>query len=109
MAYNVMMLESARKDLESIFLYLQQSTSSGQVALKEIDRLESACNSLADNPERGTIPREIEKTGMFEYRQIISDPYRIIYQITEGNVFIFGIFHGRRSIQDVLKQRIIIK
>lgn len=108
MANNVMMLESASKDLESIFQYLKQA-SGGEVALREIVHLENACNSLADNPERGTIPREIEKTGMFEYRQIISKPYRIIYQMAEGNVFIFGIFHGRRSIQDILKRRIIIK
>jgi toxin ParE1/3/4 len=107
MAYNVMMLEGASNDLESIYWYLLRSANS-TVALNEIERLEQACDSLTENPECGTIPHEVKPTGMFEYRQIIAKPYRIIYQISENNVFIFAVVHGRRNLQDVLRQRIII-
>lgn len=108
MSFNVMLLESASKDLESIYRFLKVSASEA-IALREIETLEAACDSLTENPERGNIPPEIERTGACEYRQIISKSYRIIYQVDEINVFIFAIVHGRRSIQDILRQRIIIK
>lgn len=108
MSYHVMLLESAGKDLEPIFRYLKQSAGDS-IALKEIGTLEAACSSLSENPERGNIPHELERTGASEYRQIISKSYRIIYQIADINVFIYAIIHGRRSIQDVLRQRILIR
>jgi plasmid stabilization system protein ParE len=52
---------------------------------------------------------EIERTGAIEYRQIIFKFYRILYQEDEINVFILAIIHGQRSIQDILRQGIIIK
>ena len=108
MSHHVMLLESAGKDLESIYRYLKQSAGE-KIALKEIETLEAACDSLSENPERGKIPHELERTGASEYRQIISKSYRIIYQVADINVFIFAIIHGRRSVQDVLRQRILIK
>jgi len=108
MSYHVMLLEGAGKDLESIFRYLNQSAGK-KIALNEIRTLEAACNSLSENPEHGNIPHEIERTGASDYRQIISKSYRIIYQVADINVFIYAIIHGRRSIQDILRQRILIK
>jgi toxin ParE1/3/4 len=102
-----MLLDSAGKDLESIYRYLMQSAGE-RIALQEIETLEAACDSLADNPERGSIPLELVRTGAVEYRQIISKSYRIIYQIADINVFIFAIVHGRRSIRDVLRLRNMI-
>ncbi len=108
MPYTVMLLETASKDLEAIYRYLNKSVSNSK-ALKEIEYLEKACDSLSENPERGNVPRELEKTGAFDYRQIISKSYRIIYQIIENNVFIFGIIHGRRNVQEILRQRLFIQ
>lgn len=108
MSYHVMLLESASKDLESIYRYLKQSAGE-KIALKEIEILEAACDSLAQNPEHGNIPHELERTGAFEYRQIISKSYIIIYQVADINVLIYVIIHGRRSVQDVIRQRILIK
>jgi toxin ParE1/3/4 len=76
------------------------------IAQKEIDLLETACESLSQNPERGSIPRELEVIGTFEYRQIIHKKFRIIYQVSESVVFIFGILHGRRNVSEISSQKL---
>lgn len=108
MPYEVMLLENASKDLEAIFSFLVHSAGNTK-ALQEIELLENACNSLSENPQRGSVPRELEKTGAFEYRQIIRKSYRIIYQIIEKKVFIYGIIHGRRDVKEILRQRLFFK
>ena len=108
MPYTVMLLDNAGKDLEAMYRYLNQSAGKTK-ALKEIEILEKGVDSLSENPERGNVPRELERTGAFEYRQIISKSYQIIYQIIETNIFIFGIIHGRRNVQEILRQRLFIK
>jgi toxin ParE1/3/4 len=70
--------------------------------------LRKACGSLSENPERGHTPHELSKIDQFEYRQIVVKNYRIIYQVAEPNVFIFGIIHGSRNIEAVIRQRILL-
>lgn len=73
-----------------------------------ITTIREACDSLSENPERGHIPDELSQIGQFEYRQIIAKKYRIIYQFTEPNIFVFGIIHGNRNIGEVLRQRMLL-
>jgi toxin ParE1/3/4 len=103
---SVIFLEPAIKDIESIYDYLEETAGSA-IALNKIKDLEIACDSLTQKSERGRIPRELERIGISDYRQIISDPYRIIYQVVNDNVYIFGIIHGKRNVQDVLKRRLL--
>ncbi len=32
------------------------------------------------------------------YREVIITPYRIVYELTESNVFILRVWHGRRDL-----------
>jgi len=105
MRYAVFMLQEAEHDLEAIFRYILRSGNPG--AAKDMIRLiRKACDSLSQMPERGHVPPELTRTENYEYRQIIVKPYRIIYQVVESCVFIFGIIHGRRNVDEVLKQRL---
>jgi plasmid stabilization system protein ParE len=70
--------------------------------------IRNACTSLSENPERGHIPDELSQIGQFDYRQIITKKYRIIYQLAKPNIFVFGIIHGDRNIGDVLRQRLLL-
>ena len=105
MRYAVFMLQEAEQDLEAIFRHILGSGNPG--AAKDMIRLiRKACDSLSQMPERGHVPPELTRTENYEYRQIIVKPYRIIYQVVESCVFIFGIIHGRRNVDEVLKQRL---
>lgn len=107
MSYTVFLLDTAEKDIESIYRYIRKSGNK-TAAIDMLLCLQKACRSLSENPERGHIPVELSQIGQFEYRQIIIKKYRIIYQVAEPNVFIFGIIHGSRNISEVLRQRVMI-
>jgi toxin ParE1/3/4 len=106
MSYTVLLLEEAVKDIEAIYRYIRRSGNK-KAAKDMITTIREACDSLSENPERGHIPDELAQVGQFEYRQIIAKKYRIIYQLTKPNIFVFGIIHGNRNINDVLRQRMM--
>ncbi len=106
MPYKVFMLQEAEHHLEGIFGYILGS-GNPSAAKNMIRLIRQACESRSHMPERGHIPPELARVDSYEYRQIIVKPYRIIYQVVEPDVFIFGIFHGRRNVDEVLRQRML--
>ena len=107
MSYTVFLLEEAIKDIEAIYRYIRKSGNK-KAAKDMVINIRKACDSLAENPERGHIPAEPSQIGQFEYRQIIEKKYRIIYQLAKPNIFVFGIIHGNRNIGEVLRQRMLL-
>ena len=56
---------------------------------------------------RGHIPPELERVGVYEYREIYFKPYRIIYQIVESDVYIHCVLDSRRDLEDLLQERLL--
>jgi len=107
MRYTVFMLQEAEFDLKTIFRYILDSGN--PAAAKDMIRLiRKACDSLSQMPERGHVPPELARIDYFEYRHIMVESYRIVYQIVESSVFIFGIIHGSRNVDEVLKRRLLM-
>jgi len=107
MAYTVLLLEEAVKDIEAIYRYIRKSGNKN-AAKDVVINIRKACDSLSENPEHGHLPDELSQIGQFEYRQIIVKKYRIICQFAKPNIFVFGIIHGNRNIGEVLRQRMLI-
>jgi toxin ParE1/3/4 len=105
MRCTVFMLQEAEFDLEAIFRYILDFGNPAS-AKNMIRLIRKACDSLSQMPERGHVPPELARADNYEYRQIIVESYRIIY--LQSSVFIFGIIHGRRNVDEVLKQRLLI-
>ena len=80
---------------------------SDRVANGIIDGLETAVNNLAEFPDRGSIPKELLALGIRQYRQIIENPYRIIYETFADKIVVHAILDGRRDMQSLLMQRIL--
>lgn len=80
---------------------------SDRVANGIIDGLEAAVNNLVEFPDRGSIPKELLALGIRQYRQIIENPYRIIYEILTDQIVVHAILDGRRDMQSLLMQRIL--
>ncbi len=106
MSFTVHIIGDAEKDIYEIYDYVRKSGFPIN-AQKLFSRLEQACLSLVDNPERGHIPTELERIGVYEYREIHVKVHRIIYQIVDNNVFIHCILDGRRDMQELLEHRIL--
>lgn len=104
--YRVRLTEDAEQDLIDIYRHiaLHDSVENADYVL---DQLESLCSRLAELPERGHAPPELDRIGVTNYREVNFKPYRVIYEVIRQNVFIHCILDGRRDIPSLLERRLI--
>jgi len=103
---DVLVIADAEEDLYEIYNYIAANDSINK-AEYILTKLEDACNSLSTFPNRGHLPPELERIGIYEYQEIHFKPYRIIYQITESTVYIHCVLDGRRDMQQLLQRRLL--
>ena len=105
MAFSVVLTEDAERDLEDIYRFVatHDSPDSAEHVLSE---LETIITRLADLPDRGNVPKELQSLGISEYREIHWKPYRIIYRIVGREVTVYCIADGRRDMQSLLQRRL---
>lgn len=106
MALGVLLAAGAERDLASIHAYVAESDGAA-AADRLLRRLLELGRTLAQNPERGSHPKELAALGILEYRQVILRPYRIIYRVLDDAVVITVIADGRRDMQSLLARRLL--
>lgn len=104
--FEVELTQGAEDDLEAIHDYLVRHRSK-DAAEALLDGFIEKISTLERYPARGSVPRELEELGIREFRQILLDPYRLIYRIIASKVVIFVIADGRRDIQALLERRLL--
>ncbi len=104
--YRVRVVEDAERDLIDIYTYVA-ANDSAQNAHHVLDRLEHLCLSLAELPDRGHVPPELDRIGVTTYLEVHFKPYRVIYQVTGRNVDIHCVLDGRRDLQTLLQRRLL--
>lgn len=103
--YKIEFTNWAESDIDDIVTYIAENdnvTDAVKVYLKLKKRI-SDLNELAD---RGRIVPELKRIKVMEYKEIIYNPYRIIYKVENQVVFIVAVYDGRREIDDVIFRRI---
>lgn len=65
-----------------------------QAAAAWLEELLDRVRMLDRFPRRGRVVREI---GLAAYRELIHDPYRVIYRVDDARVVILTLRHGRRA------------
>lgn len=104
--YTVVWTEVASLDVERLASYLLEEAPlrAEQILLRIISRGES----LEVFPGRGRTPPELRAVGDRTWLEIQEPPWRIIYRIAgRRTVEIHGVFDGRRSLEDILLERIL--
>ena len=96
---------SARRDLEAIVAYL--ADRSPQAALATLDRLEARAKTLATLAERGRVVPELARLHVREFRELVVPPYRVVYRVDGPRVVVLACLDGRRSLEDILLDRLI--
>ena len=106
MTFKVVILHSAKRDLKDIKSYLirQFSTSTWQ---QSYDALKQAKRRVETQPYAGSIPEEIEKLNLSQYRQVVSGMNRIIYEIRDQMIYIHIIANTRKNLQALLLRNLI--
>lgn len=104
--FDAELTRGAEDDLEAIHAYLSKYRS---VAAADalLDGLLGVVDTLERLPQRGSVPQELEALGIREFRQILFAPYRVIYRVVGGKVFILVIADGRRDMQALLERRLL--
>lgn len=103
--YAVVWTEVAARDLERLASYLIEETPLR--AEEIVDRIISRAESLESMPRRGRTPPELRGVGDRAWREVQEPPWRIIYRISGQTVEIHGVLDGRRSLEDILMERVL--
>jgi toxin ParE1/3/4 len=106
MKYRVLLVDAAELDLDEIHHYVE-SNDSPERADELLDGMERTILALAEMPERGHVPPEMERIGVREYREVHFKPYRIVYAIVGDAVIVHSVLDGRRDMQTLLMQRLL--
>jgi toxin ParE1/3/4 len=106
MRFTVYLVADAERDLLEIYRYVARNDSV-EKAERLLDHLEKTILKLETMPFRGHIPPELERIGVFEFREIFYESYRIIYQVLKAKVYVHCVLDGRRDLQDLLQKRVL--
>lgn len=102
----VLLTRGAESDLDALHRYLAEFDSPAG-ADRLLDRLMSVVQSLEQSPERGSHPKELLALGIKTYRQVLFKPWRLIYCVEDGAVYVVLMVDGRRDLLSVLAERLL--
>jgi plasmid stabilization system protein ParE len=93
--YVVEITAAAEDDLREIHAYIKRDRP--LAADKLIVAIERQVTKLEQNPLRGVVIEEARLLGL-DYRHLLHGPYRTIYRVGRGRVWIVRVVHGARLI-----------
>ena len=106
MKYAVLFAREAEDDLVDIHRHIAESDSVDQAG-HVLTRIERICRELRRCPRRGHVPPELERVGVFEFREVHFKPYRILDEVVGARVYVHAILDRRRDLQDLLARRVL--
>jgi len=103
--YEIIWSNVAENDLINIIEYI--SVDSPQNALEILEKIRQKASSLYTLPERGRIVPELQGQGIFQYRELVIPPWRLMYRIADQKIFVMSVIDSRQNVEDVLLNRLI--
>jgi toxin ParE1/3/4 len=100
----VVWTELALRDLLQIFDYVEAEAPIA--ARKLFDRIAEHARKLQTLPLRGRVVPELARYEVKSFRELIIPPYRLIYRVDQDRVVVYGVFDGRRNLEDVILARV---
>ncbi len=104
-SYNVWWSETAENDLVSIIEYIARENT--HQARKIFDEIKKRAESLNAFPDRGRMVPELQDQGITLYRELIIEPWRVMYRVSEDSVYVVSVLDSRQNVEDILLQRLI--
>ncbi|MDP2902820.1 MAG: type II toxin-antitoxin system RelE/ParE family toxin [Methylovulum sp.] len=106
MSFKVVMLESAEHDLKELKAYIVKNFSV-ETWRNTYDKIKKVIRNLKTFPHAGSIPEELEKLNLCQYRQVLSGMNRIIYEVRQDTLYIHIIADARRDLKTLLARRLL--
>jgi len=76
-------------------------------AMKILFKLKTKAESLNFFPTRGRVVPELRENDIFSYRELLINPWQIVYRISSEKVFVLAVFDGRRELSSILLERLV--
>lgn len=89
--------EKSVSDLEEIFDYI--AIDSPFYAQHQVEKIIASVERLLAFPSSG---RSLPEFPASPFREVIVDPFRVVYRIAESDVFIIAVIHGKRLLREEL-------
>jgi toxin ParE1/3/4 len=102
--YKILWADVAKQDLSDIIEYI--AIDSPVNALKILQKIKKLASILHSLPERGRVVPELQDQGIMIYREIVTAPWRVIYRISDKNVYVLSVLDARRNVEDILLKRL---
>lgn len=103
--YAVEWAATATGDLEEIIGYVLARDPIH--AIKVLETIEIASQSLVHLPLRGRIVPELKFHGVTAYHELLIGPWRLIYRVSTSTVWVVSLVDGRRQLDDLLLERFL--
>jgi len=101
----VLWTNSANKDLVEITDYLAEESLGAAEAF--INRIDQQVSRLAEFPQMGRVVPELKRNNVTLFRELVVNPWRIVYREEHDRILIHTVFDGRRNIEDILLRRLL--
>lgn len=101
--YRVHWAQPAVDDLERVISYI--AVDDLEVAIRILKKIKKRASTLKTFPNRGRVVPELRNAGLVSCREVISNPWRIIYRVAGRDVWVLAVIDSRRNVEDVLLQR----
>ncbi len=105
--YKVFWARVAEDDLASIIKYIHLDNP---IAAKDnLKKIKTKASNLNSFPQRGRVVPELKEQGILQYRELVVAPWRIIYRISDSNVYVLSVIDSRQNVEDILLHRLVRK
>ena len=101
--YKVIWSDIAADDLNKIIDYIIADSVNN--ALHVFNKIRDKCSKLYSYPNRGRIVPELEEYGILLYRELIIEPWRVIYRVSGKSVYVLSVIDSRQNVEDILLNR----
>ncbi|MCK4905835.1 type II toxin-antitoxin system RelE/ParE family toxin [bacterium] len=101
--YKVIWSHVAEGDLSKIIEYIAKDSIDN--ALTVFHKIKDKCSRLFTFPNRGRIVPELQDYGILLYRELIIEPWRIIYRVSDNYVYVLSAIDSRQNVEDILLNR----
>ncbi|RKX86759.1 MAG: type II toxin-antitoxin system RelE/ParE family toxin [Spirochaetes bacterium] len=98
--------EGAEIDLFDIYVYSDKAYSK-EKAETTLKSIRQKVEKLKVFPEMGNYPPELERINLYNFREVHTNPFRIIYEVMDKIIYIHCILDGRRDVVSILLERVI--
>ncbi len=85
--------DTAEGHLDALYAFIAQDSS--EYAKRMVDRLTRRSQQIAEFPFSG---RRVPEYEIDQIREVIEDPYRIIYYIKPDQIDVLAVVHGSMNV-----------